>query len=632
MMPSVARSPDRRWTLALLVGLVAAAVLVVHALSYLPLVYDDAYISLRYAKRLLEGHGLSWTDGEAVEGYSNLLWVLACAGLGWLGMDLVDAARALGLAGGIAAVSAFVVAYRPRSLSGSLPALAGGLFIALAGPIAIWCVAGLEGALVAGLLAWAIVLLRPLLDEETADWKDAMRPGLPLALLCLTRVDGPLFTMAACAFLLAHGRLAPRGLLLALRVGAVPGLATLGQIVFRLFYYGDWVPNTARAKVAFTGARLDYGIQCMSQAALSSFALWIPAALALVVAWRDSRRRPVMLLTSSLFLVWTSYATAVTTHPFGYRMLIPCYVLLAFLVSEGLDWALTRGRTLTIAAWLATVVLLAVFGWSQQQDRNIAMARGRLPTVSWKGSVIGKLLRRAFLARDPLVAVDAAGSIPYHSGLRSLDMLGLSDAYLTHHRPADFGHGWQGHELGSGDYVLDRKPDLIVTGILGSDKLSYRGGRDLMADPRFYQQYRVVRMWGDDPTPLDFFVWCRLEGRVGVRQDGSGITIPGFLFAGEPGAEARFNAAGDFGTEFTSSQPVRLVGVELPEGRWRLWAHGTGDFDLTVRRDADADPFSVGRQSIEFRLNAPGTLELSVSVSQSQNAFLTSVVARRVPD
>ena len=172
-MPSVARSPDRRWSLALFVGLVAAAVLLIHALSYLPLVYDDAYISLRYANRLLEGHGLTWTDGEAVEGYSNLLWVLACAGLGWLGMDLVHAARALGLAGGIAAVAAFAVTYRPRNLSGSLPALAGGLFVALAGPIAIWCVGGLEGALVAGLLAWTIALLRPLLDKETAftlDW------------------------------------------------------------------------------------------------------------------------------------------------------------------------------------------------------------------------------------------------------------------------------------------------------------------------------------------------------------------------------------------------------------------------------------------------------------------------------
>ncbi|MGB3965886.1 MAG: hypothetical protein WBO45_04080, partial [Planctomycetota bacterium] len=58
-----------------------------------PFFSDDAFISLRYAQRLLAGDGLTWTDGEAVEGYSNLLWVLATAGLGALGVDLVTAAR-----------------------------------------------------------------------------------------------------------------------------------------------------------------------------------------------------------------------------------------------------------------------------------------------------------------------------------------------------------------------------------------------------------------------------------------------------------------------------------------------------------------------------------------------------------
>ena len=59
-------------------------------------------ISLRYADRLQQGRGLTWTDGERVEGYSNLLWVLMTAGLGWLGLDLVLATRLLGVAGQLA--------------------------------------------------------------------------------------------------------------------------------------------------------------------------------------------------------------------------------------------------------------------------------------------------------------------------------------------------------------------------------------------------------------------------------------------------------------------------------------------------------------------------------------------------
>ena len=63
-----------------------------------PFFADDAFISLRYAERLLHGHGLTWNDGERVEGYSNLLWTLLCAGLGGLGCDLTFAARGIGIA------------------------------------------------------------------------------------------------------------------------------------------------------------------------------------------------------------------------------------------------------------------------------------------------------------------------------------------------------------------------------------------------------------------------------------------------------------------------------------------------------------------------------------------------------
>ncbi len=194
--------PARRTPIALIIGAFSSIVLIVHARSYLPLIYDDSYISLRYAMRFLQGKGLTWTDGEAVEGYSNLLWVLGCAALGGLGLDLVDAARVLGLLCGALAMAAFLIAFPPRNWSDSLPALAGTLFIALAGPIGIWAIAGLEGCMVAALLAWGLVFLRPLLDGAEPEWKTVLLPGIPLALLCLTRPDTPLIVLTICVFLL----------------------------------------------------------------------------------------------------------------------------------------------------------------------------------------------------------------------------------------------------------------------------------------------------------------------------------------------------------------------------------------------------------------------------------------------
>jgi hypothetical protein len=54
------------------------------ARAYQPLVaqrwvQDDAYVSFRYAKHLVEGHGLVYNIGERVEGYTNFLWTLLAA-------------------------------------------------------------------------------------------------------------------------------------------------------------------------------------------------------------------------------------------------------------------------------------------------------------------------------------------------------------------------------------------------------------------------------------------------------------------------------------------------------------------------------------------------------------------------
>ncbi len=42
---------------------------------------DDAFISFRYTRNLLEGHGLVFNPGERVEGYTNFLWILELAAL-----------------------------------------------------------------------------------------------------------------------------------------------------------------------------------------------------------------------------------------------------------------------------------------------------------------------------------------------------------------------------------------------------------------------------------------------------------------------------------------------------------------------------------------------------------------------
>jgi hypothetical protein len=609
--------------------LLSAIVFIVHARSYLPLVVDDAYISLRYAMRLLDGRGLTWTDGEAVEGYSNLLWVLGCAALGGLGLDLVDAARVLGLLCGILTMAALLYAFPPRSRAGSLPALASTLFIALAGPIAIWSVAGLETCMVAALLAWGLVLLRPLLDGAEADWRTILLPGIPLALLCLTRPDTPLLVLTICVFLLIQAKSLRGGLILALGVGALPALATLGQTAFRLAYYGDWLPNTARAKVAFTDRRIQTGMACVADAWSSSYALWILAAVALYVAWRDRTRRSRVLLAATLLLVWTGYTAAITCWTFGYRMLIPWFVLLPYLVAEALEWMTGRGHKVRVAAWVGALTALLAFGWMQQNDRNITKGRSIGRVHGGKGETIGTLLGHAFTEQDPLVAVDAAGAIPYYSQLRSLDMLGLNDAHIARLRTAQFGQSLQGHELGDGNYVLEREPDIVIGGILGGPRLSYVGGMEMEADPRFADRYRLVNLHGDDPVPLSFGVFVRVEGRVGLERSDSEIQIPGYLFASTEGVEARLDSSGTLETVFAETLAGELKNVELRAGVWQISTKGSGPFALWARRQSDGESFSSEDGSLEFVVDETGPIDLTVVGDPKSR--LVEVVAHRSP-
>ena len=625
-----ARLIDRRraslW-ISLLAWLLGATVLIIHVRSYPVLTYDDAFISLRYSRRLLEGQGLTWTDGLPVEGYSNLLWVLGCAFLAVLGVDILDTPVVLGIASSVAAIGAMVYAFAPRSWSDSLPAFAAALFLAVAGPIGLWAVSGLEGCLVAALLAWAVAFLRPLAGATAVDTKRALAAGVPLALLCLTRPDGPLFTVTACAFMVLWGR--SRGAVRqALWIGIFPGIATLGQLAFRWMYYGDWLPNTARAKVALSATRLETGTQCIVNAGSSSYALWAPAMLALFLVWRDSQRRARIALVFTLLVVWTAYAASTGCESYGYRMLIPSLVLLTFLLAEVLDWAQAQGGTRRVAAWLGALALLFAFATAQRADPDIEYAREHRPPTTERAATIGQTLRSAFEASDPLLAVDAAGAIPYYSGFRSLDMLGLNDAHIGRQRHESFGEGIEGHELGDGAYVLSREPDLIISGTLGFSRLRYRGGRQMRDAPRFLEEYRRVLFVGEEPIPQRFYAFVRMSGKIGIQRTEDTVTIPGFFFANKRGTVAELDDANEFETKFEGLAAPTVKEVKLAAGTWQLKTKGSGHFGLSVRYSGRsvADDSGV----VELTLTYPGLLDITVVASEP--ATLSAVSAHRLED
>jgi len=612
----------------------ATAALAIGTWVYRQFMADDAFISLRYAERLLQGHGLTWNDGEAVEGYTNLLWILGCALLGKLGLDLVWAARVLGLLGTTAAIAAIIWTYRASTFREAFPGFAGGLAVAVAGPIVVWTFGGLEQPLLAGLLAWAVALSFPLLEEVRPRTVTILLPGLFLGLIVLTRADGALFTFAACLGLLAARGLNRERLRIAALYVAVPALFFLGQLAFRQVTYHEWLPNSAFAKVGFSFVRAWTGAQYVV-GVIYLASLVVPAVLAFRAADAEPLRGRARFL-GVVLAVWLGYLILVGGDIFpGRRHLVPAVILFAYLATVFLARRIPSNRSLQPTVGATALCLSALFVLQVVDPMNV---RARQERWEWDGEVVGGLLAKAFGSKRPLLAVDPAGCLPYFSKLPSVDMLGINDHYLAHHRPKDFGMGPLGHELGDGAYVLSRKPDLVLFNLpTGGREATMRSGLEMTTDPRgeFVSTFRPVTIESAPPRRVVSIIWMRTEGgRIGVQRSERRIQIPGYLFSDNEESRARLDSQDRLGVEVFPLAPAALSGLLVPPGVWTVRIDGSGGAVTPGVVNTDTgDALNPGEAGSTFR-TAGGPIHVTISLwtMERAGAHVREVVLERAPE
>jgi hypothetical protein len=186
-------------------------------------------------------------------------------------------------------------------------------------------------------------------------------------------------------------------------------------------------------------------------------------------------------------------------------------------------------------------------------------------------------------------------------------MLGINDHYLAHHRPADFGKGLLGHELGNGAYVLSRKPDLVLFNLpTGNLRPYFRSGREMVFDSKsaFRETFRPVTFECERPRHLDSIVWTRLEGgEIGIRRSSDQIQIPGYLFSANPLSRARLDDAGRIGVGVMPNTPAGLIDLPVPPGRWAVRVRGSGaEVLLHVWSAPTGDSLAAGMSALSFRV------------------------------
>ncbi|HEX2876620.1 MAG TPA: hypothetical protein VHP33_35460, partial [Polyangiaceae bacterium] len=248
---------------------------------------DDAYISYRYAKNLIEGHGLVYNLGERVEGYTNLLWTLwSAVGLALqIAPDTWSNIWSLLAYGSVLLLLLSLHLELRRSLAVTrytLPVAC--LAVALHRECQIYATGGLEtSAFTATAFIGYVVLARGLISGQA-------RPvlcGVLFGLSSMLRPDGVVFAAVAGASLLVVKPVKPRVVVAyALTVLAFWG----GTTAFRWLYYGEYFPNTYYAKSAYLAWHAQ-GLRYLRTYLTQYWVLFV-APVVFVISYVRTRRAP----------------------------------------------------------------------------------------------------------------------------------------------------------------------------------------------------------------------------------------------------------------------------------------------------------------------------------------------------
>ena len=269
---------------------------VVDGVSYFSL-FDDAMISMRYARNLASGLGPVWNPGDPpIEGFTNPLWTGWMAVLHLLGLPEAMTSLAVMVSGALLLLGGAWLAGRiARQVAPDAEAVARVSVWATAFcyPLVYWTLRGFEVGLLAALVGASVLAVYQVVQTGARRWLVAA--ALLLATLPLVRADGivPAGELAASVFLwgLPRRQLAP-GLVLLLAVAVSAGLQTAA----RLAIFGDPLPNTYYLKMTGVALSARVGRGAWMLVRLVAIQLW-PLLLLAALNGRRLLRWPFAPLT-----------------------------------------------------------------------------------------------------------------------------------------------------------------------------------------------------------------------------------------------------------------------------------------------------------------------------------------------
>lgn len=407
---------------------------------------DDSYITLRYARNLVEGRGLVYNPGEQVEGYTNFLWTVLMAVPLRLGRDPVLFGHVVGIACMVVSILA-TVAIGTRVFGSRVMGNFAALVLLTNSTFIAYGTGGLETQLQTALvlLVWLVLLPALLSDAAALRHRDLALASFLAGLALLTRLDSavllavPLLVVCWAVFRSPVAR-ASRSFALVTPAAVL----VVPWTMWRYSTYGSLLPNTAVAKEnPLRITLLQGGSYLFLFLVLNLLVVFGPTAL--VHGRALLARRPFVPLVITLGL-WVLYLLKVGADFMEFRFMVASLPLLS-IVLVGLIAVTVSSfwqKALVAALVLGLFVHLAVMGstggmvnldstgnlddYVTNPDSGLAALGVELHEVLHGSEAAEELDSGA-----TVISTGGAGAIPYFARLRNVDPLGLTDAWTAEH-------------------------------------------------------------------------------------------------------------------------------------------------------------------------------------------------------
>lgn len=445
--------------------------------------FDDAMISMRYARNLADGYGLVWNPGaERVEGYTNPLWVVFMAFFHLFPIPASKMSLLVQISGAIFLTANLVFVKKiAAELSGNwLVAILAILLTAFYTPLNNWGLQGMEVSLLTLILSAVLwISLRYLRTGDFSPWIYAL-----LGVSTLIRIDMAVPYLVLLGFLvLAAPAQRKRHLVWGLGLLAV---FLSSQTLFRLVYYGDLLPNTYYLKMSGSPIllRIASGLYALVQFiwSLNWVLFLIPFA---VLIFRRDRFVLLPILFIAGQLAYSVYVGGdAWEHKGGSNryisMIMPTFFILFVYVGDLIRGALAGKFQLSESRLpVYTNLGLVVFVLASMVNFNFLenfrslerWALLRQPTFieGNKEYVRISLALEKITGPHARIAVVSAGAIPYFTGRYAIDLLGKNDVKIAHLDARSTGGLFSlanyrpGHMKWDYDYSIgELKPDVVV--------------------------------------------------------------------------------------------------------------------------------------------------------------------------